>query len=94
MEFTHVSVMVREAMRFLKVEPSRRYLDGTLGGGGHTESILIESSPDGAVLGLDRDEDALAAAAQRFVQPDEQVQSLVRVSPTSREATRGSSGPK
>jgi 16S rRNA (cytosine1402-N4)-methyltransferase len=41
-------------------------LDGTLGGGGHTEQILIESSPDGEVLGLDWDDEALAAARQRL----------------------------
>ena len=66
MEFAHVSVMAQEVTRFLKAEPGRRYLDGTLGGGGHAESILIESSPDGEVLGLDRDEEALAAAGGRL----------------------------
>jgi 16S rRNA (cytosine1402-N4)-methyltransferase len=41
-------------------------LDGTLGGGGHTEQILLQSSPDGEVLGLDLDDEALAAARQRL----------------------------
>lgn len=62
MAFAHVSVLAREVIEFLKPEPGKRYLDGTLGGGGHTERILIESSPDGLVLGLDRDDEALAAA--------------------------------
>ena len=66
MEFAHVSVMGQEVVRFLKPEPGGRYLDGTLGGGGHAESILMESSPDGQVLGLDRDDEALAAARKRL----------------------------
>ena len=64
--FTHVSVLLNEAVGFLNPAPGRRYLDGTLGGGGHTEQILNASSPDGEVLGLDRDDEALAAAEQRL----------------------------
>ena len=66
MAFAHVSVLAREVIEFLKPEAGKRYLDGTLGGGGHAEQILIESSPDGMVLGLDRDDEALAAARQRL----------------------------
>lgn len=66
MLFAHVSVLAREVMEFLRPEPRRRYLDGTLGGGGHTEQILTRSSPDGEVLGLDLDDEALAAARQRL----------------------------
>jgi 16S rRNA (cytosine1402-N4)-methyltransferase len=66
MLFTHVSVMAREVIDFLRPEPRKRYLDGTLGGGGHTEQILIHSSPSGQVLGLDLDDEALAAARQRL----------------------------
>lgn len=66
MLFAHVSVMAREVKEFLRPEPRRRYLDGTLGGGGHTEQILMQSCPDGEVLGLDLDDEALAAARQRL----------------------------
>jgi 16S rRNA (cytosine1402-N4)-methyltransferase len=66
MEFAHASVMVQEVMQFLKPEPGGRYVDGTLGGGGHAERILMESSPDGEVLGLDRDDEAIAAAGSRL----------------------------
>jgi len=66
MAFTHVSVMAREVIDFLRPESRKRYLDGTLGGGGHTEQILIHSDPDGQVLGLDLDDEALAAARQRL----------------------------
>ena len=64
--FTHVSVLLKEAVGFLNPKPGRRYLDGTLGGGGHSEQILIGSSPDGEVLGLDRDDEALTAAQERL----------------------------
>ena len=66
MLFSHVSVMVAEVIYFLKPEPRKRYLDGTLGGGGHTEQILIQSSPDGQVLGLDLDDEALVATQKRL----------------------------
>ena len=58
--------MAREVVDFLRPEPRKRYLDGTLGGGGHAEQILIHSSPDGQVLGLDLDEEALSATRQRL----------------------------
>lgn len=64
--FAHVSVLVREAIDFLRPAPGGRYVDGTLGGGGHSEAILAASSPDGRVLGLDRDDEAIAAARQRL----------------------------
>ena len=66
--FAHVSVLVREAIEFLRPAPGGRYVDGTLGGGGHSEAILAASSPDGRVLGLDRDDEAIAAARQRLQQ--------------------------
>jgi 16S rRNA (cytosine1402-N4)-methyltransferase len=58
--------MVREAMEVLKPEAGRRYLDGTLGGGGHAERILALSAPSGQCVGLDRDEDAIEAAREKL----------------------------
>lgn len=66
MAFTHLSVMTAEVMQFLRPEPHGRYVDGTLGGGGHAEQILIQSSPDGQVLGLDWDDEAIVAAQKRL----------------------------
>ena len=59
-------MLVREVTEFLNPGPGKRFLDGTLGGGGHSEAILIASGPDGQVMGLDRDDEALAAAAERL----------------------------
>lgn len=59
-------MLVPELIESLHPEPRKRYLDGTLGAGGHTEEILIKSSPDGQVLGLDRDDEAIAAARERL----------------------------
>lgn len=66
MEYAHTPVMVREVVEILKPVPGGRYLDGTLGGGGHAEELLARSGPDGQLLGLDRDDEALAAARQRL----------------------------
>jgi 16S rRNA (cytosine1402-N4)-methyltransferase len=64
--YAHVSVLVREVIELLCPQPGKRYLDGTLGGGGHSEELLRLSSPDGEVLGLDRDDEALVAARERL----------------------------
>ena len=66
MVFAHAPVMVQEVVRLLKPETPKRYLDGTIGGGGHAERILIDSSPEGRVLGIDRDDEAVAAAQERL----------------------------
>ena len=53
-------------MEALSVKPGGRYLDGTMGGGGHTAELLRRSGPAGRVLGLDRDPSAVARAEKRF----------------------------
>jgi len=57
--------MLREVLEILEPSSPGRYLDATLGGGGHAEAILRESAPAGELLGLDWDADAIAAAAKR-----------------------------
>lgn len=64
--YEHVSVLVREVADLLRPAPGKRYLDGTLGGGGHSEEILVRSQPDAKVLGLDRDDEAIRAAQERL----------------------------
>jgi len=60
--------MMSEVLQALNPTPGGRYLDGTLGGGGHAAAILRASGPDGWLLGCDRDGDALAAAAERLAE--------------------------
>jgi 16S rRNA (cytosine1402-N4)-methyltransferase len=62
-EFKHVSVLAREVIDWLQPRSGGVYLDCTLGGAGHSRLLLEGSSPDGRLLGLDRDPAALAAAA-------------------------------
>ena len=66
MQLQHVPVMLEEVLKFLQPEPRGRYVDGTLGGGGHTEAILERSAPDGQVLGIDADAQALERVKQRL----------------------------
>ncbi len=54
----HVAVLLEEVMELLRVEQGGRYIDGTLGGGGHTGALLERSAPDGRVMSIDRDPSA------------------------------------
>ena len=65
-EFHHLSVLAREVIEQLAPHPGGIYLDGTLGGGGHSELILEKIGPDGLLIGIDRDQSALAAASERL----------------------------
>lgn len=62
--FRHVSVMPDEVLGLLSPVSGGTYLDGTLGGGGHARLLLEASTPDGRLIGLDRDPAALARAAE------------------------------
>lgn len=64
--FGHRSVMLREAVDALAPRPGGRYVDATLGGGGHAEALLEASSPTGWLYGFDRDEMAVEAARERL----------------------------
>ncbi len=56
MNIYHIPVLLKEALYYLDVRPGKKYIDGTLGGGGHTHAILEEG---GSVLGIDQDQDAI-----------------------------------
>jgi len=69
----HVPVLLREVVEAMAVRPGGRWVDCTLGGGGHAEAILKASSPDSELLGIDLDPDALAAARERLAAFGERV---------------------
>lgn len=62
----HTPVMLSEVLRALDVQPGGRYIDCTLGGGGHAEAILRQSSPGGQLLGIDADPSAIEVARERL----------------------------
>ncbi len=73
MSYAHQPVMLREVLEILAPKPARRYLDATVGGGGHAAEILRRSSPDGELLGLDLDDHAIAAAGRALAAYGERV---------------------
>ncbi len=62
----HIPVLLEEAIQALAVAPGGRYIDATLGGGGHAAAILEHSSPGGQLLGIDADPEAVKAARERL----------------------------
>ena len=66
MEFKHVSVLLEESIEGLKIKPSGIYVDGTLGGGGHSYEICRALGPEGRHIGIDQDGNAIAAATKRL----------------------------
>lgn len=68
MEFKHTSVLLEECIENLNIRPCGIYVDGTLGGGGHSSEICRRLSPEGILIGIDRDRDALAAAEKRLAE--------------------------
>lgn len=62
----HVSVMLEEAVQSLACKPGGIYVDGTLGGGGHAYEILKRTAPDGKLIGIDADPEAMAEAEKRL----------------------------
>ena len=66
MEFRHYSVLLGETIECLDIKPSGIYVDGTLGGGGHSLEIAKRLEPGGRLIGIDQDDDAIKAAGERL----------------------------
>lgn len=77
MEFNHTSVLLAETIENLNIKPAGVYLDGTLGGGGHACEVAKQLTEGGRLIGIDQDEDAIAAAGERLSPYRERV-TLVR----------------
>lgn len=66
MAFKHKSVLLEETVASLRIKPEGVYVDGTLGGGGHSFYILEQLTGDGRLIGIDQDAAAIAAAGERL----------------------------
>lgn len=66
MEFVHKSVLLNETIENLNIKPDGIYVDGTLGGAGHSYEICKRLSDRGRLIGIDQDKDAIAAATERL----------------------------
>lgn len=67
MEFNHVSVLLNETIESLNIKPDGIYVDGTLGGAGHSFEICKLLSNEGKLIGIDQDEDAINAATLKLM---------------------------
>ena len=66
MEFRHTSVLLEESIEALRIRPDGIYVDGTLGGGGHSWEICSRLSEKGRLIGIDQDAAAIEAATRRL----------------------------
>ncbi len=66
MEFNHKSVMLTECIDGLNIKPDGIYVDGTMGGAGHSKEIANRISENGLLIGIDRDEEAICVAKERL----------------------------
>lgn len=73
MIFEHKSVLLRETVDSLNIRPAGIYVDGTLGGGGHAFEVLKRLGPEGRLIGIDQDADAIKAATERLESMKERV---------------------
>jgi len=72
-KFKHIPVMPKEAIDFLDIKKDGVYIDGTLGGGGHSEQIIKNLGDKGELIGIDQDIDAVEAAKKRLSKYKEKI---------------------
>lgn len=65
----HTPVLLEEVLKYLDPRPNQNFIDGTLGGGGHAAEILKKIEPNGRLLGIDADEDAIREVIPNFTFP-------------------------
>lgn len=68
MEFKHIPVLLKQSIENLKINPEGIYVDGTLGGAGHSFYIAKNLSEKGMLIGIDRDLEAISAARQKLAE--------------------------
>lgn len=77
MSFKHTSVLLEGTIQYLNIKPDGIYVDGTLGGGGHSYEICKRLGPAGRLIGIDQDSDAIEAATKRL-QPYSEKVTIIR----------------
>ena len=73
MEFNHKYVLLEEAIEYLSIKPDGIYVDGTLGGAGHSCEIVKKLTKGGKLIGMDQDSDAILEAKRRLEEFKERV---------------------
>lgn len=73
MDFNHTSVLLEETIEQLHIRPDGIYVDGTLGGGGHSYEVCRRLTGGGRLIGIDQDADAIAAAGERLTEFSDRV---------------------
>ena len=66
MSYFHIPVLQKEVVEIINPKPGENLIDGTLGGGGHSEAILEKTSPDGKLLGIDLDGEAIKESERKL----------------------------
>jgi len=67
----HIPVLLQEVMSYLRPAPGGSFIDGTVGAGGHSERLLEATAPNGRLLGIDRDVEALRFSSERLEKFDD-----------------------
>ena len=70
MEFKHTSVLLDETIENLNIKPNGVYMDGTLGGAGHSREIAKRLGSDGHLIGIDQDGEAIGYEVTLTAYPD------------------------
>jgi 16S rRNA (cytosine1402-N4)-methyltransferase len=78
MEFEHKPIMLEECIEFLNIHPSGVYVDGTLGGAGHSSEILRRLGPEGLLVGIDQDQNAINAAKRKLLSIDTNARFVIK----------------
>ncbi|MCL4425216.1 MAG: 16S rRNA (cytosine(1402)-N(4))-methyltransferase RsmH [Firmicutes bacterium] len=66
MDYYHTPVLLEEVLEYLNCRPGGTYIDATVGEGGHAAAILEKSGPEGRIIGLDQDPEAIRATAEKL----------------------------
>ena len=79
MEFHHISVLLEETIKGLVTDPAGTYVDCTLGGAGHSSRIAALLRPEGRLIGIDQDSEAIAAAGNAAVEAWALIQAQIAI---------------